>query len=200
MLGFRLFIGIAIIVVAGTALFTMFVVNWQSGKYIAAAQQSAANISDLISRSTRYSMLLNRREDIYEIIKTIGNEPRIERIRIINKKGIVNFSTQESEVGKNVDMTAEACIGCHSTGKPIVPQNDPTLMRIFESPKGYHTLCCCPPESSPISLFAISTISHQLQNPRSIDSASYLKGRRESCVLKTARDQRFLSPWRETAG
>jgi len=140
LLGFRLFLGVAVIVAAGTTLFTMFLVDWQSSKYIAAAQQSAANISDLISRSSRYSMLLNRREDIYEIIKTIGNEPRIERIRIINKKGIVSFSTQESEVGKNVDMTAEACIVCHSTGKPVVPQNDPTLTRIFDSPKGYRVI------------------------------------------------------------
>ncbi len=140
LLGVRLFLGIAVIVAVGTTLFTMFLVDLQSSKYIAAAQQSAANISDLISRSTHYSMLLNRREDIYEIIKTIGNEPRIERIRIVNKKGIVNFSTQESEVGKNVDMTAEACIGCHSTGKPVVPENNPTLTRIFESPKGYRII------------------------------------------------------------
>ena len=140
LLGVRLFLGIAVIVAVGTTLFTMFLVDLQSNKYIAAAQQSAANISDLISRSTHYSMLLNRREDIYEIIKTIGNEPRIERIRIVNKKGIVNFSTQESEVGKNVDMTAEACIGCHSTGKPVVPENNPTLTRIFESPKGYRII------------------------------------------------------------
>lgn len=140
LLGFRLFLGIAIIVLVGTTIFTMFLVDWQSNKYILTAKQSAANISDLISRSTRYSMLLNRREDIYEIIKTIGNEPRIEGIRIINKKGEITFSTQESEVGKNVDMNAEACIGCHATGKPIVPQNDPTLTRFFESPNGYRVV------------------------------------------------------------
>ena len=140
LLGFRLFLGITIIVAAGTTLFTMFLVDWQSSKYLAAAQQSAANISDLISRSTRYSMMLNRREDIYEIIKTIGKEPRIERIRIINKKGVVSFSSQESEVGKNVDMAAEACIGCHNTGKPVVPQNEPTLTRLFKSPNGYRII------------------------------------------------------------
>jgi two-component system NtrC family sensor kinase len=140
LLGFRLFLGIAVIVFVGTTLFTMFLVDWQSSKYIASAKQSATNISDLISRSTRYSMLLNRREDIYEIIKTIGNEPRIEGIRIINKKGIVTFSTQESEVGRNIDMNAEACIGCHATGTPVVPQKDPTLKRIFDSPKGYRVI------------------------------------------------------------
>jgi two-component system, NtrC family, sensor kinase len=140
LLGFKLFIGVAVIVLAGTTLFTMFLVDWQSSKFITSAKQSATNISDLISRSTRYSMLLNRREDIYEIIKTIGSEPRIEGIRIINKKGVVTFSTQESEVGKNIDMTAEACIGCHATGTPMVPEKDPTLKRIFDSPKGYRVI------------------------------------------------------------
>jgi hypothetical protein len=64
LLGFRLFLGIAVIVLAGTTLFTMLLVDWQSSKYIASAKQSATNISDLISRSTRYSMLLNRREEM----------------------------------------------------------------------------------------------------------------------------------------
>ncbi|RPI04884.1 MAG: sensor histidine kinase [Ignavibacteriae bacterium] len=160
LLGFRLFLGVAVTVAAATTLFTMFLVDWQSGKYISAAQQSATNISDLISRSTRYSMLLNRREDVYEIIKTIGKEPRIERIRIIDKKGIVNFSTQESEVGKSVDMNAEACIGCHSTGKPVVPQNDPTLTRIFDSPKGYRVIGVITPIRNDAGCAASSCHAH----------------------------------------
>jgi len=54
---------------------------------------------------------------------------------------MVTFSTQESEVGKNIDMTAEACIGfVMPTGKPVVPQQDPTLKRIFDSPKGYRII------------------------------------------------------------
>ena len=140
LLGFRIFLGIAAIVIIGTSIFTMLIVDWQSQKYIDAAKQSAINISDLISSSTRYSMLLNRREDIYQIIKTIGKEPRIEGIRIINKKGQITFSTQETEVGKNVDMNAEACIGCHQSSVPIVPKNDSTLTRIFESQKWYRVI------------------------------------------------------------
>lgn len=140
LLGFRLILGIAIIVLAGMAIFTTFLVDWQADKYLASAKGSAVNISDLISRSTRYSMLLNRREDIYQIIKTIGNEPRIEGIRIYNKKGAVSFSTQESEVGSYVDMTAEACIGCHASGKPATPRTDSILTRIFNSPKGYRVI------------------------------------------------------------
>ena len=52
---------------------------------------SANRVSDVIKRSTRYSMLLNRREDIYRIIKTIADEPGIQGIRIYNKKGAIIY-------------------------------------------------------------------------------------------------------------
>jgi two-component system NtrC family sensor kinase len=140
LLGFRLILGIAVIVLAGMAFFATLLVDWQADKYLASAKISAVNISDLISRSTRYSMLLNRREDIYQIIKTIGHEPRIEGIRIYNKKGAISFSTRESEVGSYVDMTAEACNGCHGAGKPRAARSDSILTRVFNSRKGYRVI------------------------------------------------------------
>jgi two-component system NtrC family sensor kinase len=161
LLGFRLIIGIAIIVLAGMAFFTTFLVDWQADKYLASAKGSAVNISDLISRSTRYSMLLNRREDIYQIIKTIGREPRIEGIRIYNKKGAVSFSTQESEVGSYVDMTAEACNGCHGSGKPPAARGDSILTRIFNSPKGYRVIGVITPIRNEESCSSVKCHAHE---------------------------------------
>ncbi len=51
---------------------------------------SAYNSSDIIKKSTRYSMLLNRRDDVHQIINTIGTEPGIIGIRVYNK--IRNYS------------------------------------------------------------------------------------------------------------
>ena len=96
-------------------------------------------MSDVIERSMRYSMLLNRREDVDQIMKTVGNEERIAGIRIYNKKGVVTYSTQESEIGKNVNMWAEACTACHAGPKPLQPDSK-LLTRIFDSPKGYRTM------------------------------------------------------------
>src|SRR5512135_1170303 len=55
--------------------------------------QSADRVSDLIQRSTRHQMLLNHREDLYQMIKDLGSEPGMRRIRIFNGEGKISFST-----------------------------------------------------------------------------------------------------------
>ena len=140
LLAFRLFLIILGVMAVGTAFFTTINIQWQSKQHIETAIKTAGRTSDIIKRSTHYSMLLNRREDIYQIITTTGNEPGIEGIRIYNKLGIVSFSTIEGEVGTRVNMNAEACNACHGSGDiPLAPT--PTeLTRIFRSPKGYRVL------------------------------------------------------------
>lgn len=140
LLGFRLFILILVVMVIGTALFTTLNVQWQSRQQMESTVRSAFRISDIIKRSTHYSMLLNRREDIYQIISTIGTEPGIEAVRIYNKKGTVSFSTVEAELGESVNMNAEACTACHSGDQPPISPNPQELTRIFHSPKGHRVL------------------------------------------------------------
>src|SRR5690348_13522749 len=71
--------------------------------------QSAERITDVIRRSTHYEMLHNDREALYNIIQELGSEPGIRRIRIFNKEGRIQFSTETREVGRIVDKSAEAC-------------------------------------------------------------------------------------------
>jgi two-component system NtrC family sensor kinase len=58
-------------------------------------------------------MLLNKREDIHNIIRTIGTEEGVKGIRIYNKQGVIIFSTDSTEINKAVDMKADACVMCH---------------------------------------------------------------------------------------
>ena len=139
-LAFRLFIIVLLVMLAATAIFTTVMLNWHSEKYLQITTDWALRTSDLIKRSTHYSMLENRREDIYQTITTLGSEPGIEAIRIYNKKGEITFSTMNSEVGKYVDMSAEACNACHVPGKVPMSHGTNALTRIFTSPKGYRVL------------------------------------------------------------
>jgi two-component system, NtrC family, sensor kinase len=101
---------------------------------------SADRISDTIRRSTRYSMLKNHRDEVYQIINTIGTEPGIGTIRIFNQDGKVSFSTDVREVGRLVDKKAEACTACHAQEEPLTRLNRPDKQRIYAASDGTRLL------------------------------------------------------------
>ena len=132
LLAFRLLAGIFLVMVSGVIVLIFSLIKVQSDRYTNYFVDTAIRVSDIINRSMNYSMLLNRREDIYNIITTTASEPGIEGIRIYNKAGAISFSTDEREVGKSVDMNAEACVACHTKGNShIVSPTNSQLVRFF---------------------------------------------------------------------
>jgi two-component system, NtrC family, sensor kinase len=122
----------------GVAVLTFFFVKLQSARYTNYSTASALQMSDVIKRSIEYSMLLNRREDIANTIKTIGTEPGIDGVRIYNKKGEICYSAQDAELGTTIARSSATCSVCHqdnSSARPTAPDAE-TLTRIFTSPKG----------------------------------------------------------------
>jgi two-component system NtrC family sensor kinase len=122
------------------ALSTYISIQVQTSHLMDNVLQNANRTSDIIKSSTHYSMMLNRKEDLYKIIKTIAAERGIEGIRIYNKKGEIIFSSQSSEIGTSVDMTGEACYACHSKEKPIESLPYENRTRIFAASAGYRVL------------------------------------------------------------
>jgi two-component system NtrC family sensor kinase len=68
------------------------------------ALADAARMSSVIKRNTSYYMLRNQRDGLYHIITDMANEPEMVRIRIINDRGSISFSSDPSEMGKVVDQ------------------------------------------------------------------------------------------------
>jgi two-component system NtrC family sensor kinase len=101
---------------------------------------SAERVSDVIKRSTSYSMLRNDREGLYHAIQTMAAQPGIVRIRIFNKEGSIRFSTDAAEVNSQVDTKAEACYACHAQAQPLAHLNRPDRFRIFRAANGTRVL------------------------------------------------------------
>jgi two-component system, NtrC family, sensor kinase len=131
-------------VVGGMALLFSLFGYWNLRQWRQSQQevifQSADRISDTIRRSIRYSMLRNQREDVFQIINTIGDENGISRVRIFNKEGQISFSTDSQEVGKFVDKNAEACYACHAQAQPLSRLDRPDRMRIYRDRDGTRVL------------------------------------------------------------
>ncbi len=87
--------------------------------------------SETIKNSTKVSMLANDREVTHEIIKTIGQQPLIRQVRILNKEGKVIYAADTTQIGMVLDKKAEACYSCHAYDKPLTRLNISKRVRIY---------------------------------------------------------------------
>ncbi|RPJ59134.1 MAG: HAMP domain-containing protein [Acidobacteria bacterium] len=111
---------------------------------------TAEGVADTIKNSTRYSMMRNQRDAVFNIIQTIAHEPGINKIRIYNEDGSIRYSTDALEVGTQVDKKAEACYACHAQEQPLTRLNRPDRVRIYQAASGERILGLISPiENSP---------------------------------------------------
>ncbi|MBW7995822.1 MAG: HAMP domain-containing protein [Candidatus Glassbacteria bacterium] len=136
----RLFILLIILLIGSLSVYTYLNIKVQKEHLMENVIANADRASELILRSTRYSMLLNRKEDVYQIIRTVGEASGFDGIRIYNKTGEIIFSTDRNEPGHKVDMNAEACNICHGESAPHKAISSSLATRIFQSAKGYRVL------------------------------------------------------------
>jgi two-component system NtrC family sensor kinase len=97
-------------------------------------------ISDVVVKSTRYAMLLNKRDFADKIIQDIGKQQGIERVRIISKDGTIIHSNNDAEVAYSVEQNEPPCVYCHLTSKPIDHVPDADRWKIYQSADGHRVL------------------------------------------------------------
>jgi len=139
-LSVQLIISISSILIIALLVYTYFILKNLNNYLTQTRYQTSYNISDIIKKSTRYSMLLNRREDVHQIINTLRSETGVEEIRIYNKQGIIIFSTNPAEIFKKVDLTAEACIGCHNSSVPLQSLTNQNKIRVYKNSENKRVL------------------------------------------------------------
>ncbi|MBU1097483.1 MAG: HAMP domain-containing protein [Bacteroidetes bacterium] len=132
-LSVRLIISISSILIIILSIYTYFILNNLENYLTQTRFQTSYNISDIIKKSMRYSMLLNRREDVHQIINTLRSEIGVEEIRIYNKLGTIVFSSNPKEILNKVDLTAEACIVCHNSSIPLQTLTKQNKMRVYKN-------------------------------------------------------------------
>jgi two-component system NtrC family sensor kinase len=81
--------------------------------------EHAIQVSDLIKSSTWYSMLMNHRDDLSNIIANIGKEKGLQGVWIYDKLGVVRFASDTLEINTKLEKHSEQCSFCHA-GEPAI--------------------------------------------------------------------------------
>ncbi|TAK66115.1 MAG: HAMP domain-containing protein [Betaproteobacteria bacterium] len=139
-LKFKVVLYLALALTLAMLVFTLLVVRHQRDEMLREAVSHVAQISEVIKKSTRFAMLTNQPNYVDRIIRDVGNQGSIEKVRILSKDGSIIHSSYLPEIGFKVDRKAEACVLCHLSEASLeqVPQSQRS--RIFATPEGRRML------------------------------------------------------------
>jgi two-component system, NtrC family, sensor kinase len=139
-LKFKIVLYLALALTLAMLVFSVLVVRHQRDELLREAVSHVTQISDVIKKSTRFAMLTNQPTYVDSIIRDVGNQGSIEKVRILSKDGTIIHSTYLSELGLKVDRKAEACVLCHRGESALeqIPQSQRS--RIFTTPEGRRML------------------------------------------------------------
>jgi len=131
---------LALALTLSMSVFTVLVVRHQRDELMEAAKDHLSQVSEIVTRSTRYAMLQNQSDYVSRIIQDIARQGNIVKVRIVAKDGKIIQSSNAAEVGQTVDRNADGCIHCHLGEKPLdhVDKSDRTW--VYTGPAGRRLL------------------------------------------------------------
>ncbi|MBL7996761.1 HAMP domain-containing protein [bacterium] len=131
-IGFRLISVVALASLIIIGVFAYFNVKSQSSSFISEVERHANQLGETVVASTRFDMMLNQRDRIQKTINSIGKQPQIRDVRIMNKVGEIIYSSNPENINKMVDKRAESCYACHSEDQPLEQISITERTRIFK--------------------------------------------------------------------
>ncbi|BBD10094.1 PAS domain S-box protein [Desulfovibrio ferrophilus] len=136
----KVILTVSLTLFACISVWSYFNTHFQKRTIMENMVDGAVSLSDTIRLATHYAMLHNSRDDIRHITRNVGRQRDVERIRVYDKSGTIQFSSHSTEEGQTTNIKAEACDVCHKTEPPNirVPLDERT--RIFTATSGSRML------------------------------------------------------------
>ena len=139
-LKFRVGFYLAIALTVAMLVFAWLVIRHQRAELLQAAANHVMQVSEVITKSTRYAMLQNQPDYVLKVIQDVAHQEGIEKVRIFSREGRIIHSTYAPEVGQTVDRKADACILCHQGDAPLTHLNKEDRSRIYSAADGRRLL------------------------------------------------------------
>jgi histidine kinase len=136
----KILLCVSTVLLLSLTTWSYFNLNYFEEKIMADLTSNVDRLSNTIRLGLHYSMMINSRGDIKEIIKNISRQHEIENIRIYNKAGEIKYSNHIKELDTPTNIRAEACHICHHTDPPISEVPLKQRVRISDSRKGYRVM------------------------------------------------------------
>lgn len=136
----RLILTVGLVLLASLSIWAYLHIKDQKSRLMEQILAGTDRLTNTIRLGTHYAMMLNSRDDITQIITNVGQQKKIENIRIYNKQGQIKFSNRGEEVDRVTNIEDEACYICHRTDPPLDNLVLDKRTRIFRGQNGQRML------------------------------------------------------------
>jgi len=135
-LQFKVSVALALVLIGVMIAFAVTNVLHQHKQLLQAAENHVNQLSEVITKSTRFAMLQNEPTYVHSILQDVGRQSDIEKVRIISKSGRIMYSSLTTEIGRLVDRRSDACVSCHASERPLEQVPLGGRSRIYPRPEG----------------------------------------------------------------
>jgi histidine kinase len=110
----KLIIAIGLVMIIVTFLFWYAIRSKQKQDIMSIALNYGVSFMDFAKRSTHSHMLTREREEIQDTLENLSTPVGVEKVTIFNHDGSIKYSSSVEDVGKTIEKTTLACLGCHT--------------------------------------------------------------------------------------
>jgi len=136
----KLLASVGLMLLLSLGVWGFFNFRYMQQKMLGNITAGTQRLSNTIRLGTHYSMMLNSRDDIKQIINNISKQHDIVNIRIYNKQGEIKYSNQDIEIDTVTNIKNEACYICHRSDPPVHQVSLAETVRTFRSESGYRLM------------------------------------------------------------
>ena len=110
----RISILLGLVIILTMGVFSTLSLIKQENDSIEIIKNNSNQLCATIEKILRFSMLENRRNEITLALKDIVGKYDIRTVRILNHKGLIKFSSKQSDINQQISQSNPRCSGCHT--------------------------------------------------------------------------------------
>jgi signal transduction histidine kinase len=92
---------------------TWFLQAFYRRQMIESVAESTTAHGKLVEQSLRYAMHTRSLDLLVEMVRSLGDQKEVEKVMILDKKGVVRFSSDQEERGRTMNKSDPTCRICH---------------------------------------------------------------------------------------
>ena len=157
----KLIIATGLLIVILSFIFWFATLKKQEKDVMSIAVKYGDSFVNFAKDSTQRSMLSSDKEQTQRILQNLSTPEGIQGVKIFNHEGNIEFSSDQTWIGKAVDRNSMSCMGCHAdTGISGALLPSPRRWSVYKDKEGSTALKIVSPINNDVSCSSASCHVH----------------------------------------